>query len=70
MDFTEPQDARAIREAVRALCARFPGEYWRGLEPDRYPTEFVERADRGGLAGGADPRASTAARGWRSAPPA
>jgi acyl-CoA dehydrogenase len=41
MDFTEPQDARAIREAVRALCARFPGEYWRGLEPDRYPTEFV-----------------------------
>jgi acyl-CoA dehydrogenase len=41
MDFTEPQDARAIREAVRALCARFPGEYWRGLEPDGYPTEFV-----------------------------
>ena len=23
------------------LCARFPGEYWRGLEPDRYPEEFV-----------------------------
>jgi acyl-CoA dehydrogenase len=41
MDFTEPQDARAIREAVRALCARFPGEYWRALEPDGYPTEFV-----------------------------
>jgi acyl-CoA dehydrogenase len=41
MDFTEPQDARAIREAVRALCARFPGEYWRALEPDTYPSEFV-----------------------------
>jgi acyl-CoA dehydrogenase len=41
MDFTEPQDARAIREAVRALCERFPGEYWRALEPDGYPTEFV-----------------------------
>jgi acyl-CoA dehydrogenase len=41
MDFTEPQDARAIREAVRALCERFPGEYWRALEPDRYPSEFV-----------------------------
>ncbi len=41
MDFTEPQDAHAIREVVRALCARFPGEYWRGLEPDGYPTEFV-----------------------------
>ena len=26
---------------MRELCARFPGEYWRGLEPDGYPTEFV-----------------------------
>jgi acyl-CoA dehydrogenase len=41
MDFTEPQDAGAIREAVRALCARYPGEYWRALEPDAYPREFV-----------------------------
>jgi acyl-CoA dehydrogenase len=41
MDFTEPEEARAIRESVRALCARFPGEYWRALEPDRYPSEFV-----------------------------
>ena len=41
MDFSEPQDAPALRAAVRELCARFPGEYWRGLEPDRYPTEFV-----------------------------
>jgi len=41
MDFTEPQDAPPIREAVRALCERFPGEYWRSLEPDRYPEEFV-----------------------------
>src|SRR5262245_29846760 len=31
-----------IREAVRALCAKFPGEYWRALDRDRaYPTEFV-----------------------------
>ena len=41
MDFTEPAQAREIREAVRALCERFPGEYWRALEPDRYPSEFV-----------------------------
>ncbi len=41
MDFTEPPDARAIREAVRALCERFPGEYWRALEPDSYPSDFV-----------------------------
>jgi acyl-CoA dehydrogenase len=33
---------REIRAAVRALCAPFDGAYWRGLEPDRYPTEFVE----------------------------
>ena len=31
-----------IRDAVRKLCARFPGEYWRRLDTDRaYPTEFV-----------------------------
>jgi acyl-CoA dehydrogenase len=41
MDFTKPQDLAPIREAVRALCERFGGEYWRGLEPDGYPTEFV-----------------------------
>jgi len=41
VEFTEPHDAPAIREAVRALCAGFPGEYWRALEPDRYPAEFV-----------------------------
>ena len=26
---------------MRELCERFPGEYWRALEPDRYPEEFV-----------------------------
>ncbi len=26
-------DVREIRLAVRSLCSRFPGEYWRGLEP-------------------------------------
>jgi acyl-CoA dehydrogenase len=41
MDFTEPEEASAIREAVRDLCTRFPGTYWQGLEPDRYPSEFV-----------------------------
>ena len=31
-----------VRDGVRALCARFPGEYWRTLDRDRaYPTEFV-----------------------------
>jgi acyl-CoA dehydrogenase len=41
MDFALPDELREIRTAVRELCAGFPGEYWRGLEPDRYPEEFV-----------------------------
>jgi alkylation response protein AidB-like acyl-CoA dehydrogenase len=41
MDFAVPPELDEIRAAVRELCARFPGEYWRGLEPDRYPEEFV-----------------------------
>jgi len=31
-----------IRDAVRALCQDFPGEYWRRLDRERaYPTDFV-----------------------------
>ncbi|HEY7692591.1 MAG TPA: acyl-CoA dehydrogenase family protein [Gaiellaceae bacterium] len=41
MDFALPPELDEIRSAVRELCAGFPGEYWRGLEPDRYPEEFV-----------------------------
>jgi acyl-CoA dehydrogenase len=41
MDFTISDDLKDIRSAVRQLCERFDGEYWRGLEPDRYPEEFV-----------------------------
>ena len=41
MDFTVPAELAEIRSAVRELCSRFPGEYWRELEPDRYPEEFV-----------------------------
>ena len=32
-----------IRQAVRALCKDFPGEYWRALDGERaYPAEFVK----------------------------
>lgn len=41
MNFDLPDDLRDIREGVAALCASFPGEYWRGLEPDTYPEAFV-----------------------------
>ena len=38
----EAQDHAEIREAVRKLCERFPGEYWRKLDAERaYPAEFV-----------------------------
>ena len=30
-----------LRAGVRAICADYPGAYWRGLEPDIYPQEFV-----------------------------
>jgi acyl-CoA dehydrogenase len=39
--FDFPAELAEIRVAVGELCARFPGEYWRGLEPDGYPVEFV-----------------------------
>ena len=39
-----------IREAVRKLCARFPGEYWRALDRDRiYPTQFVAALTEAGF---------------------
>ena len=41
MNFAQAPELADIRSAVRELCARFPGEYWRALEPDRYPEEFV-----------------------------
>jgi acyl-CoA dehydrogenase len=41
MDFAAPAELTEIRASVRDLCARFPGEYWRDLEPDRYPEDFV-----------------------------
>jgi acyl-CoA dehydrogenase len=42
MDFAILPELDEIRVAVRELCGRFPGEYWRTLEPDRYPEEFVK----------------------------
>jgi acyl-CoA dehydrogenase len=41
MDFAQPEEYGEIRAAVRELCAGFPGEYWRELEPDGYPDAFV-----------------------------
>ncbi|MBV9261722.1 MAG: acyl-CoA/acyl-ACP dehydrogenase [Pseudolabrys sp.] len=45
-------DLQPIRESVRALCAKFPGEYWRALDRERaYPADFVKAlTDAGYLA--------------------
>ena len=36
------EDLDLIRTEVRRLADRYGCDYWRGLEPDRYPEEFVE----------------------------
>jgi acyl-CoA dehydrogenase len=39
-----------IREAVRALCADFPGDYWRALDRERgYPEQFVAALTEAGF---------------------
>jgi alkylation response protein AidB-like acyl-CoA dehydrogenase len=42
-------EIQQIRESVRALCARFPGDYWRRLDEARgYPTDFVQALTEAG----------------------
>jgi acyl-CoA dehydrogenase len=48
LDFRLPDEVDDVRRAVRELCAAFGGEYWRGLEPDGYPQEFVDTLTREG----------------------
>src|SRR6476660_309069 len=41
-----------IREAIRRLCTRFDGAYWRRLDRERaYPTEFVAALTEAGFLG-------------------
>ena len=47
-----PDPHAEIREEVRKLCARFPGEYWRELDRERgYPTDFVRALTEAGYLG-------------------
>jgi len=47
---TESEDLAEIRRAVQALCAEFPGEYWREKDRTRdYPGEFVDALTKAGL---------------------
>src|SRR5262245_65285621 len=44
------EDLAQVRESVRALCAKFTGEYWRTLDRERaYPTEFVAALTKAGF---------------------
>jgi hypothetical protein len=48
----QSDDLTPIRESVRALCADFPGEYWRKLDRERaYPGEFVAALTKAGFLG-------------------
>ncbi len=37
----DTEDFEVIRTEVRRLCDKYGNEYWRELEPDTYPEEFV-----------------------------
>jgi len=37
-----------LRAGVREICEAYPGEYWRGLEPETYPQEFVDALTQAG----------------------
>ena len=40
-DTETAEDFEMIRSEVRRLCDKYGNSYWRGLEPDLYPEEFV-----------------------------
>jgi acyl-CoA dehydrogenase len=49
-------DYSEIREAVRAICRRFPDKYWRDLDDaDEYAEEFVVALGKAGFLGAAIP---------------
>ncbi|MCZ2105501.1 MAG: acyl-CoA/acyl-ACP dehydrogenase [Comamonadaceae bacterium] len=52
-----PTDHHEIRDAVRALCAQFPGDYHRKIDAERgYPDEFVQALTEAGWMGALIPQ--------------
>src|SRR4051812_8797572 len=44
------EDYPELRESVRKICEKYPGDYWRKLEAEQaYPTEFVRELTEGGF---------------------
>src|ERR1700734_2262084 len=56
VDFPDDADHRLIREAITAICARFPDEYWADLDATHtFPWAFYEAMAEGGWIGIAIP---------------
>jgi acyl-CoA dehydrogenase len=56
MEFAPNPDLELIREAVGAVCANFPDEYWSACDQEhRFPWEFYQRMAEGGWIGIAIP---------------
>ena len=51
MDLTQTSEHDDLRAGVREVCERFDGAYWRSLEPDNYPEEFVAALTEAGYLG-------------------
>jgi acyl-CoA dehydrogenase len=51
VNLTQTSEHDDLRAGVREVCERFDGPYWRGLEPDTYPTEFVQALTAAGYLG-------------------
>ena len=44
------EDYPELRQSVRKICEKYPGEYWRKLEDEQaYPTAFVDELTEGGF---------------------
>ncbi len=44
------EDYPELRQSIRKICERYPGEYWRRLEAEQaYPTAFIEELTEGGF---------------------
>jgi acyl-CoA dehydrogenase len=56
VDFGVDEEFLAVRTEVRRLCDRYGNEYWRGLEPNRYPSEFVDELTKQGYLGALIPQ--------------
>ncbi|MGQ0466960.1 MAG: acyl-CoA dehydrogenase family protein [Sporichthyaceae bacterium] len=56
MDFSEHEDHRAIRAAIRDVCSQFDDEYWMRCDADhQFPWEFYAAMAKGGWIGIAIP---------------